>query len=166
RLDVGRGGVCGAVPHPRTARQGRPARGRLAARGPDRAGVPDAPGSARLAPVGTGFVSGSATAPGTILIADDNRVNRLLLGRGLEHQGHTVVFAEHGGEALELLRSQRFEVMLLDVLMPELDGYGVLEKLQRDPHLRDIPVIVTSSLDELDSVVRCIEMGAEDYLAK
>jgi adenylate cyclase len=108
----------------------------------------------------------SAPAPGTIVIADDNRVNRLLLGRGLEQEGHTVVFAEHGGEALELLRRQRFDLMLLDVLMPELDGYGVLQELQHDPHLRDIPVIVTSALDELDSVVKCLEMGAEDYLTK
>ena len=111
-------------------------------------------------------MSGSASGSGTILIADDNRVNRLLLGRGLEHEGHTVVFAQHGVEALELLRRRQFDVMLLDVLMPELDGYRVLEELQRDPHLRDIPVIVTSSLDELDSVVRCLEMGAEDYLTK
>ena len=111
-------------------------------------------------------MSHSSPAPGTILIVDDNRVNRLLLGRGLEHDGHAVAFAEHGGEALELLRRERFELMLLDVLMPELDGYGVLEELQQDPHLRDIPVIVTSSLDELDSVVRCLEMGAEDYLTK
>jgi class 3 adenylate cyclase len=100
------------------------------------------------------------------LIADDNRVNRLLLARGLEHDGHTVAFAEHGGEALELLRRRPFDLMLLDVLMPELDGYGVLRELQRDLHLRDIPVIVTSSLDELDSVVKCVEMGAEDYLTK
>jgi adenylate cyclase len=108
----------------------------------------------------------SAPAPGKVLIADDNRVNRLLLGRGLEHEGHTVVFAEHGGEALELMRHQRFDLLLLDVLMPELDGYGVLEELQRDPQLRDIPVIVTSALDELESVVTCVEMGAEDYLTK
>jgi len=111
-------------------------------------------------------VSTFASTAGTILIADDNRVNRLLLGRGLEHDGHTVVFAEHGGEALDLLRRGHFDLMLLDVLMPELDGYGVLEELQGDPHLRDIPVIVTSSLDELDSVVRCLKMGAEDYLTK
>ncbi len=108
----------------------------------------------------------SGPTAGTILIADDNRVNQLLLGRVLEQDGHTVVFAEHGREALGLLRRRRFDLMLLDVLMPELDGYGVLEELQRDPHLRDIPVVVTSSLDELDSVVRCLEMGAEDYLTK
>lgn len=111
-------------------------------------------------------MSGATSAPGRILIADDNRVNRLLLARGLEHEGHTVGFAEHGAEALELLRGGQFDLILLDVLMPELDGYGVLAELNDDPHLRDIPVIVTSSLDELDSVVRCLEMGAEDYLAK
>jgi adenylate cyclase len=108
----------------------------------------------------------SPPAPGTILIADDNRVNQLLLARGLEQEGHTVSFAEHGREALELLRRQRFDLMLLDVLMPELDGYEVLAELKGDSRLRDVPVIVTSALDELDSVVRCLEMGAEDYLAK
>ena len=107
-----------------------------------------------------------APAPGTILIADDNRVNRLLLARGLEQEGHTILFAEHGGEALDLLRGQRFDLLLLDVIMPELDGYEVLAELKDDPHLRDIPVVVTSALDELDSVVRCLEMGAEDYLTK
>ena len=111
-------------------------------------------------------MSAAGSAPGTILIADDNRVNRLLLARGLEHDGHTVVFAEHGREALDLLRKQPFDLLLLDVLMPELDGYEVLAELKDDPHLREIPVIVTSALDELDSVVRCVEMGAEDYLTK
>jgi adenylate cyclase len=105
-------------------------------------------------------------SPGTILIADDNPVNRLLLGRGLEQQGHTVLFAEHGREALDLLRTQPFDLLLLDVLMPELDGYQVLAELKEDLHLREIPVIMTSSLDEIDSVVKCIEMGAEDYLSK
>jgi class 3 adenylate cyclase len=104
--------------------------------------------------------------PGAILIADDNRMNRLLLGRSLEHQGHTVSFAEHGREALDLLRRKHFDLLLLDVLMPELDGYRVLEELKLDAHLRDIPVIMTSALDELDSVVKCVEMGAEDYLTK
>ena len=75
---------------------------------------------------GGGDVSASASRPASILVADDNRMNRLLLGRSLEQQGHTVVFAENGREALELLRQQRFDVLLLDVLMPELDGYRVL----------------------------------------
>jgi adenylate cyclase len=111
-------------------------------------------------------VSASALPPGTILLADDNPVNRLLLGRTLEQQGHTVVFAEHGTEALDLLRSRDFDLLLLDVLMPELDGYQVLAELKVDLHLREMPVIMTSSLDELDSVVKCVEMGAEDYLTK
>jgi class 3 adenylate cyclase len=107
-----------------------------------------------------------ASAPGTILIVDDNPVNRLLLGRGVEQQGHGVVFPGHGREALELLRQRDFDLVLLDVEMPELDGYQVLDELKADPRLRDLPVVMTSALDELDSVVRCIEMGAEDYLTK
>jgi len=105
-------------------------------------------------------------APGTVLVADDNRMNRLLLGRSLEQEGHVVVFAEDGRQALALLRERPFDVLLLDVLMPELDGYRVLEELQSDTRLRDIPVVMTSALDELDSVVKCVEMGAEDYLTK
>ena len=105
-------------------------------------------------------------APGTVLVADDNRMNRLLFGRSLEQQGHTVVFAENGREALDLLRQRRFDVLLLDVLMPELDGYRVLQELKGDAHLRDIPVVMISALDELESVVKCVEMGAEDYLTK
>ena len=107
-----------------------------------------------------------SAAAGRILVVDDNRVNRLLLGRGLEEQGHSVQFAEHGREALDLLRGSQFDLMLLDVLMPEVDGYQVLAEMKDDPHLRDLPVIMTTALDELDSVVKCIEMGAEDYLTK
>jgi len=108
----------------------------------------------------------SPVTSGRILVVDDNRVNRLLLGRSLEGQGHSVEFAEHGGEALELLERRQFDLMLLDVEMPEVDGYQVLAGIKDDPHLRDLPVIMTTALDELDSVVRCIEMGAEDYLTK
>jgi class 3 adenylate cyclase len=99
-------------------------------------------------------------------VVDDNKVNRLLLGRGLEQQGHKVAFAENGRQALEMLHKSEFDLMLLDIQMPEMDGYQVLEKVGADLELRDIPVIVTSALEELDSVVRCIEMGAEDYLIK
>lgn len=101
-----------------------------------------------------------------MLVVDDNRMNRLLLARSIEQQGHKVEFAENGRQALEMLNSQSYDVVLLDVLMPELDGYHVLEQLNSDPHLRDIPVIMISALDELDSVVKCVEMGAEDYLTK
>ncbi len=104
--------------------------------------------------------------PGRLLVVDDNKVNRLLLGRGLEQQGHRVAFAENGRQALDALHHNEFDLMLLDIQMPEMDGYQVLEKVASDLDLRDIPVIVTSSLEELDSIVRCIEMGAEDYLIK
>ncbi len=108
----------------------------------------------------------NAIAPGSILVVDDNRMNRLLLARGLEQQGHKVAFAENGRQALEMLRAQPFDVVLLDILMPELDGYQVLAQLTSDHNLRNIPVIMISALDELDSVVKCIERGAEDYLTK
>src|SRR5512143_1731944 len=94
--------------------------------------------------------------PGRLLVVDDNKVNRLLLGRGLEQQGHKVAFAENGRQALEMLRGSEFDLMLLDIQMPEMDGYQVLEQVASDLELRDIPVIITSALEELDSVVRCI----------
>ena len=101
-----------------------------------------------------------------LLVADDNKVNRLLLTRGLELQGHSVSCAENGRIALELLRREPFDLLLLDIEMPEMDGFQVLEQLTADPKLRDLPVIVTSSLEGLDNIVRCIELGAEDYLPK
>ena len=108
-------------------------------------------------------MSPSASPPGTILIADDNRMNRLLLARGLEQQGHTIAYAEDGREALELLGQQRFDLMLLDVLMPELDGYEVLAELKDDPHLRDIPVIMTSALsaEGVEELVGAIDRHGE-----
>ena len=104
--------------------------------------------------------------PGRLLVVDDNRVNRLLLGRALEQLGHTVTFAENGREALEALRKVRVDLVLLDIEMPEMDGYQVLAALGADTQLRDIPVVMMSSLEEVDSVARCIELGAEDYLFK
>jgi class 3 adenylate cyclase len=103
---------------------------------------------------------------GDLLVVDDNRVNRLLLGRALEQLGHTVAFAENGREALEALRQRRVDLVLLDIEMPEMNGYEVLEALAADPRLRDVPVVMMSSVEEVDSVARCIEMGAEDYLFK
>ena len=86
--------------------------------------------------------------PGTLLVVDDNRVNRLLLGRSLEQLGHTVTFAENGREALESLRKHRVDLVLLDIEMPERDGYQVLAALGADPHLRDIPVVMTLTLKD------------------
>ena len=106
------------------------------------------------------------SAPGRLLVADDNKVNRLLLTRSLELQGHSVASAENGRVALEMLRREGFDLLLLDMEMPEMDGFQVLEQLAGDRQLRDIPVIVTSSLEGVENVVRCIELGAEDYLSK
>ncbi len=106
------------------------------------------------------------SGPGRLLVVDDNKVYRLLLARGLEQQGHSVAMAENGRRALEMLRAERFDIILLDIQMPEMDGYQVLEQLAGDKALRDIPVIITSSLDEVDGIARCVEMGAEDYLFK
>ena len=101
-----------------------------------------------------------------LLVVDDNKVNRLLLARNLALQGHSAALAENGRVALEMLRRERFDLLLLDMEMPEMDGFQVLEQLVGDLQLRDIPVIVTSSLEGIDNVVRCIELGAEDYLTK
>jgi class 3 adenylate cyclase len=101
-----------------------------------------------------------------LLVVDDNKVNRLLLTRSLELQGHSAASAENGRVALEMLRRESFDLLLLDMEMPEMDGFQVLEQLKKDLQLRDLPVIVTSSLEGIDTVVRCIELGAEDYLTK
>ena len=105
-------------------------------------------------------------AEGRVLVVDDNRVNRLLLARNVEQLGLSTATAENGRLALELLRREPFDLLLLDINMPEMDGYEVLRQLFADVQLRDLPVIVTSSVEGLDSVVRCITLGAEDYLHK
>ena len=101
-----------------------------------------------------------------VLVADDNRVNRLLLARCVELLGHRVATAENGRVALEMLGREPFDLLLLDMEMPEMDGFQVMEQLASNTRLRDLPVIVTSSLEGIAHVVRCIELGAEDYLPK
>lgn len=109
-----------------------------------------------------------ATDRACVLVVDDNEVNRKLLTRALEEQGHASTTAENGKRALELLRTEgeTFDLVLLDILMPEMDGYATLAEIQNDPGLRHIPVIMISSFDEMDSVIRCIELGATDFLPK
>jgi adenylate cyclase len=101
-----------------------------------------------------------------LLVVDDNKVNRLLLARNIQLMGHKVTTVENGRVALQTLKRESFDLMLLDIEMPEMDGFQVLGELAKDLELRDLPVIVTSSLEGLDHVVRCIELGAEDYLTK
>lgn len=103
---------------------------------------------------------------GSILVVDDNEINRDLLSRYLERQGHTVRVADNGRKALEMIATGAFDLVLLDIMMPELNGYEVLQHLKNSETWRDLPVIMISALDEIDSAVRCIELGAEDYLRK
>ncbi len=101
-----------------------------------------------------------------LLVADDNPTNRYTLRRTLEHRGHAVAEAEHGQHALDMMRAEAFDLLLLDIRMPVMDGFRVLEVMRTDASLSEIPAIVVSALDELESAVRCIEMGAEDYVFK
>ena len=101
-----------------------------------------------------------------ILVVDDNEDNRDMLARRLKRQDYEVLTAAGGSAALAALAGTPVDLVLLDVMMPDLDGYAVLKRLKADRALRDIPVLMISALDELDSVVRCIQLGAEDYLGK
>ena len=101
-----------------------------------------------------------------ILVVEDNDPNRVMLCRRLEKQGYLTVEARDGREALEEVQKHHFDLVLCDIMMPEVDGYEVLRELKADPDLKALPVIMISAVDEMASVVRCIEMGAEDYLPK
>jgi signal transduction histidine kinase len=103
---------------------------------------------------------------GRILIVDDEELNRILLSTSLQESGYNAETAEDGQQALGMLCAQPFDAVLLDLIMPKMDGFQVLAEMKRDAVLRRIPVIVISSMDEMDSIVRCIEMGATDYLTK
>jgi adenylate cyclase len=102
-----------------------------------------------------------------ILVVDDNEDNRYTLTRRLQREGWTdLTTAENGREALDRVAQERFDLILLDIMMPEINGYEVLKRLKTDGATRDIPVLMISALSEFESVVRCIELGAEDYLPK
>src|SRR5712691_11830006 len=102
-----------------------------------------------------------------LLVVDDIEDNRFALSRRLARQGYlNVTTAADGRQALELLNSRPFDLVLLDIMMPNVNGYEVLAAMKANERLRDIPVIMISAVDEIDSVIRCIELGAEDYLPK
>ncbi|MGA8810764.1 MAG: response regulator [Thermoanaerobaculia bacterium] len=107
-----------------------------------------------------------AETPGLLLVVDDDAANREVLSRRLERQGHEVRTASNGLDAMRILGESAFDLVLLDIMMPEMDGYEVLGRIKTDSRLQNIPVIMISALNELQSVVRCIEAGAEDYLTK
>src|SRR5207245_794062 len=101
-----------------------------------------------------------------VLVVDDEAGNRDLLGRRLQREGYTVISAAGGQEALATIAREPVDVVLLDVMMPDLDGLAVLERLKKDAVTHDVPVIMISALDDLSAIARCIEAGALDYLPK
>ena len=102
----------------------------------------------------------------SILVVDDNEMNRDLLTRRLERQGYQVTTAVGGQEALDVWRREEFSLVLLDIMLPVINGYQVLEQMKADQKSSHIPVIITTALDEADGKARCIELGADDYLTK
>lgn len=107
------------------------------------------------------------TADNRVLVVDDIASNRFILASHLKKQGiSNISEAENGQQALEQLKADKFDLVLLDVMMPEVDGYEVLEQMKADKNLRNIPVIMVTALDDMDSTVKCIESGAADYLLK
>ena len=117
-------------------------------------------------PVESGPRTLPAVTSGLLLVVDDDEANRDVLSRRLTQQGHEVVTASSGRDALALLQVQAFDVVLLDVMMPDMDGYEVLGRIKSDERLQRTPVVMISALNEVQSVIRCIEAGADDYLAK
>ena len=106
-------------------------------------------------------------AEAALLVVDDIEDNRYTLTRRLSREGYTnVTTAANGREALDLLQEKPIDLVLLDIMMPDMNGYEVLERVKVDPNLRHIPIIMISAVDEIESVIRCVELGAEDYLSK
>src|SRR5512139_2698567 len=103
---------------------------------------------------------------GSILIVEDDLINRILLSTCLHEEGHTIRTAENGKQALDILDSEHFDLVLLDLLMPEMDGFEVLKWIKARPDLRNLLVIIVSAEEDMKSIVKCIEMGANDYLPK
>ena len=102
----------------------------------------------------------------SLLVVDDNEMNRDMLGRRLQRQGYRVTMAVDGRQALEFIREETFDLVLLDIMLPVMNGYEVLEVMQADQALSQIPVIITTALDESDCKAKCLALGAEDYLTK
>ncbi len=156
-VDFSRGG-----PSTAAGQQGKPQAGHPC--GPAEAAAMFAGLVESIRPVGD--AEAGTVETGTILVVDDMEANRSLLSRRLTRDGHRVTTAEGGRQALGFMEIDDFDLVLLDLMMPDMNGFEVLARIKADPRLHRIPVIMISALDEVDSVVRCIEAGAEDYLPK
>jgi DNA-binding response OmpR family regulator len=122
--------------------------------------------SAERVPVSAALPDRDTASPVRILVAEDEAQVAKLLERRLTRLGYEVVMAPNGRVALDIARSERLDLVLTDINMPELDGIGLLQRLKGEQRTRDVPVIVISSQDDLASVTKCIEQGAEDHLSK
>jgi len=103
---------------------------------------------------------------GTLLVVDDNEMNRDMLSRRLARRGHSVLVAEDGYRALELIDSEEIDVVLLDIMMPGIDGYEVLERIREEHTAGDLPVIMATAKDETRDIVKALKLGANDYVTK
>jgi signal transduction histidine kinase len=112
------------------------------------------------------MMSATSAQPATILVVDDLAANRYVLERHLVRLGHRVMLAEHGHEAITLLQAQAVDLVLLDIMMPVMNGFETLSVIKADPALKHLPVVIVSALDDVASIARCIALGAEDFLFK
>jgi len=111
-------------------------------------------------------ISGDVQGSNSVLVVDDNEMNRDLLLRRLDSMGFSLYSAADGEEALAMLESHHIDLVLLDIMMPVMDGYEVLAAMQQDPEMSKVPVVMITALDDVESAVRCIDMGAVDYVTK
>ena len=101
-----------------------------------------------------------------ILIVDDEETSRTILGDQIKVLGHEPIFANCGRSALDIIKLQTPELILLDIIMPDMDGFFVLEQIKKDPVSSHVPVIMISAVEEMGSIVKCLEIGADDYMIK
>lgn len=102
----------------------------------------------------------------TVLVVDDNDMNRDVLSRRLQREGYEVSTVENGKKALEKLGIEKYDIVLLDIMMPEMDGFETLKRIRGNEKLKVLPIIMLTSLNEMDDVKKCIALGANDYVLK
>jgi CheY-like chemotaxis protein len=102
----------------------------------------------------------------TVLVVDDNDMNRDVLSRRLQREGYEVSTVENGKRAIEALALEKYDIVLLDIMMPEMDGFETLKRIRNNPKTKPVPVIMLTSLNEMEDVKKCIGLGANDYVLK
>jgi CheY-like chemotaxis protein len=102
----------------------------------------------------------------TVLVVDDNDMNRDVLSRRLQREGYEVSTVENGKRALEVLAIEKYDIVLLDIMMPDMDGFETLKRIRNNDKLKSLPVIMLTSLNEMEDVKKCVGLGANDYVLK